>query len=71
MRRKELSIAKHDSPIEDAPRSRTSLLQPYNEELNVGTYTTQWNAHDLASGVYLYRLQTGDFVDTKKLLLLK
>ena len=42
-----------------------------NEELNVGTYTTQWNASGMASGVYFYRLQTGDFVDTKKLLLLK
>jgi hypothetical protein len=42
-----------------------------SEELNVGTYTTQWNASGVASGVYLYRLQTGDFVDTKKLLLLK
>ncbi|MCZ6775588.1 MAG: T9SS type A sorting domain-containing protein, partial [Ignavibacteria bacterium] len=42
-----------------------------NEELNVGTYTTQWNASGMASGVYLYRLHTGDFIDTKKLLLLK
>jgi hypothetical protein len=42
-----------------------------NEELNVWTYTTQWNAADAASGVYFYRLQAGDFVDTKKLLLLK
>ena len=50
-----------------------------NEEFNVGTYTTQWNAADAASGVYFYRLQAGDpsagsgqsFVDTKKLLFLK
>ena len=42
-----------------------------NDDLNVGTYTTQWNASGVASGVYFYRLQAGDFVDTKKLLLLK
>ena len=42
-----------------------------NEELNVGTYTTQWNATGEASRVYFYRLHTGDFLDTKKLLLLK
>jgi len=42
-----------------------------NEELNVGTYTTQWNASGVASGVYFYRMRAGDFVDTKKLLLLK
>jgi len=41
------------------------------EELNAGTYTTQWNATRVASGVYLYRLQAGDFVDIKKMLLLK
>jgi predicted acyl esterase len=42
-----------------------------NEELNVGTYTTQWNATSATSGVYFYRLQARDFVETKKLLLLK
>jgi len=50
-----------------------------NEELNVGTYTTQWNASGVASGVYLYRLQVGDpstgsgqsFVETKKMVLMK
>ncbi len=42
-----------------------------SEELPVGIHTTQWNASGVASGSYFYRLQTGDFVDTKKLLLLK
>ncbi len=42
-----------------------------SEELPAGIHTTQWNASGAASGVSFYRLQAGDFVDTKKLLLLK
>jgi hypothetical protein len=42
-----------------------------NEVKEPGTYTVQFNASSLASGVYFYRLQAGDFVQTKKLVLLK
>jgi hypothetical protein len=36
-----------------------------------GYFSEQFDATGLASGLYLYRIQAGDFVDTKKLLLLK
>jgi len=36
-----------------------------------GSYTTQWNAANMPSGVYFYRLQTGSFTETKKLVFLK
>jgi len=42
-----------------------------NEEKQPGTYSVIFNAHNLASGVYYYRIQAGSFVDTKKLILLK
>jgi hypothetical protein len=42
-----------------------------NENLNAGLHTTEWNAADLASGVYLYRLQAGNYIETKKLILLR
>gem|GEM_PF-2002586 len=36
-----------------------------------GTYSAMWDARDVSSGVYFYRMQAGTFVFTKKLLLLK
>jgi len=42
-----------------------------NERLEPGTYTRQWDAAGLASGVYLYRLISLDFVETRKLVLIR
>jgi hypothetical protein len=36
-----------------------------------GEHEVQWDATHLAGGVYYYRLQAGDFVDTKKLIVMK
>jgi len=40
-------------------------------EMEAGEHTVIYNAKDLASGVYFYRLQAGNFVEQKKMLLLK
>jgi hypothetical protein len=42
-----------------------------NEEKEAGNYTMVFNGVDLPSGVYYYQLKAGNFVDTKKMLLLK
>ena len=39
--------------------------------LAAGEHTIEWKADNYATGIYLYRLQADDFVDTKKMLLLK
>jgi hypothetical protein len=42
-----------------------------NEQLKAGTYEVDWNASGYPSGVYFYRLETDDFTETKKMLLVK
>ena len=46
----------------------TRLLSQAQE---AGTHKVIWNASGMASGVYFYRLQAGDFVQTRKMVLLK
>jgi hypothetical protein len=42
-----------------------------NEVKQPGRYTAQWNAGSVASGVYYYRMQSGGFTMTQKMLLMK
>jgi len=42
-----------------------------NGELKAGTYKAEWNASNFASGVYFYKLLTGNYVSTKKMVLIK
>jgi hypothetical protein len=47
-----------------------------NEKLPAGVYQVAWDGTDLhgsqvATGIYYYRIHAGDFIDTRKMLLLK
>ena len=42
-----------------------------NNYMSAGTYTYQFNASNLASGVYLYSLEAGGYTMNKKMVLLK
>ena len=41
------------------------------KELTPGNYSYSWDASNFASGVYFYRIQAGNFIQTKKMLLIK
>ncbi|MBI4727542.1 T9SS type A sorting domain-containing protein, partial [candidate division TA06 bacterium] len=47
-----------------------------NEAKPAGAYRVEWDGKDggglkVSSGVYIYRLQAGDFIDTKKMVVIK
>jgi hypothetical protein len=42
-----------------------------NEEQTAGNYEVEFNGKNLASGVYIYRIQASEYVNSKKIILLK
>jgi photosystem II stability/assembly factor-like uncharacterized protein len=64
------------------PKSAFVTLKVYNllgeevatlvaEQRSAGIHKFNWDARGLASGVYLYRLEAGEFVETRKLILMR
>ena len=49
-------------------KERATLV---NNEQVAGSYKIEYDASLLASGIYFYSLKAGDFVSTKKMILLK
>ena len=42
-----------------------------NEEKPAGSYQVKFDGSKLANGIYFYQLKVGDFVQTRKMMLLK
>jgi hypothetical protein len=42
-----------------------------NEVQASGSYSVSFNGYNLSSGVYLYRIESGSFTETKKMILIK
>ena len=47
------------------------ILTLINDSYSAGTYKIDLDASQLASGIYFYRLQTSEFTQTRKMILLK
>ena len=47
------------------------VVKLVDEEKPTGEYDIEFNASNLPSGIYFYRLETSDLIQTKKMLLLK
>ncbi|MFA5826886.1 MAG: T9SS type A sorting domain-containing protein [Candidatus Paceibacterota bacterium] len=47
------------------------VVELVNEEKPAGSYETKFDASQLASGMYIYKIQSGNFSQTKKMILMK
>ena len=47
------------------------VATPVNKKQTPGNYSVQFDASKLSSGIYFYTLQAGDFISTKKMILIK
>ncbi|MBK6538558.1 MAG: T9SS type A sorting domain-containing protein [Ignavibacteria bacterium] len=42
-----------------------------NEQMSAGSYAVDFNAANLSSGVYFFRMESGEFMDIKRMMLIK
>ena len=47
------------------------IVELANQEMKAGYHQIEFDATTFASGVYLYRIKAGSFVETKKMVLMK
>jgi hypothetical protein len=51
-------------------RKLTLFVQYKKRTIEAESYDVTLNASNLSSGIYFYRLQSGSYVDTKKMILM-
>jgi hypothetical protein len=61
----------HEQLCQQIYQLRSEITALVNEEKSIGTHTIEFDATSLPSGIYFYQLQTPNFTQTKKMILLK
>lgn len=76
----QFTVGSHQSPVHTTLKIYNILGQLVktlvDEEKNEGSYIVHWDARNmkgetLSSGIYFYRLESGEFTDVKKMVLLR
>jgi hypothetical protein len=49
----------------------SQIAELVNVEMETGSYNIEFNAANLPSGIYFYKIQSGNFSETRKMVLLK
>ena len=49
----------------------SEVMELMNDRKEAGVYEAEFNAENLSSGTYIYKISADDFVQTKKMILLK
>jgi hypothetical protein len=65
-------------PYNKISLNNTNLLKPREIKYDINhirqqpnVYSVEWNAMNYPSGIYFYKLQAGDFTQTRKMTLIK
>ena len=76
------TVIKFSVPSQNSGKTGMTMIKVYdlkgrevqtlvNDYLQSGTYSITFNGSAFSSGIYFYKMQSGDFIDTKKMVLLK
>lgn len=68
----QFSIAKSsDVTLKVYDATGKEVINLVNQQMNAGLYSVTWDASAVPSGVYFYKLKSGNFTETKRMVLVK